>query len=75
MTDSPAARQGMGLAVDLEAMLASGHLQHVAMAAGDVLVFPSAASVHGTIAWRGERSRRAVLFGYYSKHTARRARL
>ena len=39
-------RQGVGLSVDIDAMLASGHLQHVEMAAGDILIFPSAASVH-----------------------------
>jgi hypothetical protein len=39
----------MGLAVDLEAMLASGHLQHVVMAAGDALILTSAIAVHGTI--------------------------
>jgi hypothetical protein len=56
-------------------MLSTGHLQHMAMRAGDVMIFPAAASVHGTIPWQGERPRRAVLFGYYSHHLPRRPRL
>ena len=69
------ARQGVGLSIDLEAMFASGHLQHVPMEAGDILIFPSAASVHGTIPWQGSEQRRSVLFGYYSRHSPRRPRL
>ena len=68
-------RQGVGLSIDLSAMLASGHLQHINMSAGDVLIFPSAASVHGTIPWRGAEPRRSVLFGYYAMHNPRRPRL
>ena len=64
-----------GLSVDIDALLASGHLQHVSMAAGDIIIFPSAASVHGTIPWKGERARRSVLFGYYSRHAPRRPRM
>jgi ectoine hydroxylase-related dioxygenase (phytanoyl-CoA dioxygenase family) len=40
------ARQGIGLSIEFESMLQSGHLIQPELNAGDILIFPSAASVY-----------------------------
>ena len=59
-------RQGIGLSIEFASMLQSGHLIQPELRRGDILIFPSAASVHGTLPWQDTQPRRAVLFGYPS---------
>ena len=45
-----------------------GIVQHVAMDAGDVVLFLAGAQTHGAYPWRSERDRRTVLIGYGSRN-------
>ena len=63
-------RQGYGLSADPAPLLDSGHLRHVPMPAGSVILFMGAAQTHGAFTWRGQQERRVVLLGVYSRHFA-----
>ena len=41
---------------------------HVAMAAGDLVMFLGAAQTHGAFAWKSDLERRAILLGYSSRY-------
>ena len=63
-------RQGYGLSADPAPLLESGHLRHVPMPAGSVVLFMGAAQTHGAFTWRGAEERRVVLMGVYSHRSA-----
>jgi ectoine hydroxylase-related dioxygenase (phytanoyl-CoA dioxygenase family) len=59
--------QGYGLSADPTPLEASGHLRHIPLTRGSVVIFMGAAQTHGAYTWRGEEERRVVLYGAYSR--------
>ena len=45
-----------------------GLVKHVAMQAGDVLIFLASAQAHGAYPWMGEENRRMIFFQYRSRN-------
>ena len=67
--------QGFGVSADPTALAQSGHLQHVAMKAGDCVLFMGATQTHGAFPWESGEQRRTVLMGFYSPYMAHVPRL
>jgi len=65
--------QGFGLSADPTALAATGHLHHVALEPGDVLIFLGAGVTHGAFPWTGEEQRRCVLMSFAARHTVQAA--
>jgi ectoine hydroxylase-related dioxygenase (phytanoyl-CoA dioxygenase family) len=57
----------VGLSVNPSQLMRDGCLRHVALHAGDVVLFLGAAATHGAMTWRNPRPRRQILWSCYSR--------
>lgn len=65
--DGQASVDPVGLSVDPAKLMEHGCLRHVALKAGDVVLFLGAAATHGAMTWRNSSPRRQVLWSCYSR--------
>ena len=57
----------MGLSGDPGPLFESGHLKHVEMDAGDVVLFLGGTQTHGVLTWNSDVDRRGVLYSVWSR--------
>ena len=55
------------MSADPAPLFESGHLRHVAMDAGDIILFLGAAQTHGAMTWHSDVDRAAILFNVWSR--------
>lgn len=65
--DGQGAIDPVGLSVNPQQLMDHGCLRHVALNAGDVVLFLGAAATHGAMTWRNPSPRRQILFSCYSR--------